>query len=138
LEYHFFDDKNAKMANDRQKELTHGTNEYLIGAEYDMNKIFTISAGAQRTDYGLSDGYEANTSFACDSYSVGAGGAVNVNKHVRINVGYFVTLYSDYTKAYKCRQPRILQHNIGRYRRLFPYKWCIWHWNRLQILITSE
>ena len=25
LEYHFFDDKNAKMANDRQKELKHGT-----------------------------------------------------------------------------------------------------------------
>lgn len=105
LEYHFFDDKNAKMANDRQKELTHGTNEYLIGAEYDMNKIFTISAGAQRTDYGLSDGYETNTSFACDSYSVGAGGAVNVNKHVRINVGYFVTLYSDYTKHTNAGNP---------------------------------
>jgi long-chain fatty acid transport protein len=98
LEYHFFDDKNAKMASDRQKELTHGTDEYLIGAEYDINKTFTVSAGAQRTDYGLSDAYEANTSFACDSYSIGAGGAVNVNAHLRVNVGYFVTLYSDYTK----------------------------------------
>src|SRR5574344_1751168 len=98
LEYHFLDDKHAKMASDRQKELTHGTDEYLIGAEYDINKTFTVSAGAQRTDYGLSDAYEANTSFACDSYSVGAGGAVNVNAHLRVNAGYFVTLYSDYTK----------------------------------------
>jgi long-chain fatty acid transport protein len=98
LEYHFFDDKNAKMANNRQDELTHGTNEFLVGAEYDINKMFTISAGAQRTDYGLSDAYESNTSFACDSYSIGAGGAVNLNRHVRVNVGYFVTLYSDYTK----------------------------------------
>lgn len=98
LEYHFFDDKHAKMANDRQKELTHGTSEFVVGAEYDINKMFTVSAGAQRTDYGLSDAYESNTSFACDSYSVGAGGAVNVNSHIRVNVGYFVTLYSDYTK----------------------------------------
>ena len=29
VEYHFFDDKNAKMAGDRQKELTHGTHEFL-------------------------------------------------------------------------------------------------------------
>jgi long-chain fatty acid transport protein len=98
LEYHFFDDKHAKMANNRQKELTHGTDEILAGAEYDINKTFTVSAGGQRTDYGLSDAYETNTSFACDSYSVGAGGAVNLNSHLRLNVSYFVTLYSDYTK----------------------------------------
>ncbi len=105
VEYHFFDDKNARMADNRQKQLTHGTNEYLLGAEYDINKTFTISAGAQRTDYGLSDGYETNTSFACDSYSVGAGGAVNLNSHVRINAGYFVTLYSDYKKHVDAGSP---------------------------------
>ena len=33
LEYHFFDDKNAKMAGDRQKELTRGTHEILAGVE---------------------------------------------------------------------------------------------------------
>ncbi len=70
LEYHFFDDKNAKMANDRQKELKHGTHEILAGVEYDINEKFTVSCGAQRTDYGLSDGYQQNTSFACDSYSI--------------------------------------------------------------------
>ena len=51
LEYHFFDDKNAKMANDRQNELTHGTHEFLAGVEYDINDKFTISCGGQRTDY---------------------------------------------------------------------------------------
>lgn len=66
LEYHFFDDKNAKMANDRQEELKHGTHEFLAGVEYDINEKFTISCGAQRTDYGLSDDYQQNTSFACD------------------------------------------------------------------------
>ena len=98
LEYHFFDDKNAKMAGDRQKELTHGTHEILAGVEYDINDKFTVSCGAQRTDYGLSDDYQQDTSFACDSYSIGLGGAWNINEKVRLNAGYFISLYSDYTK----------------------------------------
>ena len=98
LEYHFFDDKNAKMANDRQKELTHGTHEILAGVEYDINEKFTVSCGGQRTDYGLSDGYQQDTSFACDSYSLGLGGAWNINEKMRLNVSYFWSLYSDYNK----------------------------------------
>lgn len=105
VEYHFFDDKNAKMSGNRQKELTHGTYEYLLGAEYDINKALTVSLGGQRTDYGLSDNYESNTSFACDSYSIGGGAAVNLNKHVRINVSYFTSLYSDYTKTVPAGNP---------------------------------
>jgi len=98
LEYHFFDDKNAKMGGDRQNELTHGTHEFLAGVEYDINEKFTVSCGGQRTDYGLSDGYQQNTSFACDSYSVGLGGAWNINEKMRLNVSYFCSLYSDYEK----------------------------------------
>ena len=97
LEYHFFDDKNAKMAGDRQKELDHGTHEFLAGVEYDVNKKLTLSCGGQRTDYGLTDGYQQNTSFACDSYSIGVGGAWNINEKVRLNFSYFCSLYSDYT-----------------------------------------
>ena len=98
LEYHFFDDKNAKMGGDRQKELTHGTHEFLAGVEYDINDKFTVSCGGQRTDYGLSDGYQQNTSFACDSYSFGLGGAWNISEKVRLNAGYFMSIYSDYEK----------------------------------------
>ncbi len=98
LEYHFFDDKNAKMGGDRQEELTHGTHEFLAGVEYDINEKFTVSCGGQRTDYGLSDGYQQNTSFACDSYSVGLGGAWNINEKMRLNFSYFCSLYSDYEK----------------------------------------
>ena len=98
VEYHFFDDKNAKMANDRQKELEHGTHEILAGIEYDINDKFTVSLGGQRTDYGLSDGYQQNTSFACDSYSIGLGGAWNISEKVRLNAGFFTSIYSDYDK----------------------------------------
>ena len=85
VEYHFFDDKNAKMANDRQEKLTHGTHEILAGIEYDINDK-------------LSDEYQQNTSFACDSYSIGLGGAWNITEKVRLNAGYFISLYSDYKK----------------------------------------
>lgn len=97
LEYHFFDDRNAQMADDRQEELSHGTHEVLAGVEYDINKKFTVSCGAQRTDYGLTDRYQQNTSFACDSYSIGFGGAWNITEKIRLNAGYFVTIYSDFT-----------------------------------------
>lgn len=98
LEYHFFDDTHAKMADERQKTLEHGTHEILAGIEFDINDKFTVSCGGQRTDYGLSDDYQKDTSFACDSYSVGVGGAWNINDKLRLNASYFCTLYTDYTK----------------------------------------
>ena len=98
VEYHFFDDKSAKMAADRQKTLEHGTHEVLAGVEWDINDRFTVSCGGQRTDYGLSDDYQQNTSFACDSYSLGLGGTVNLTDRMRLNLSYFCTLYSDYKK----------------------------------------
>ncbi len=101
LEYHFFDDKNAKMANNRQEHLTHGTNEYLAGVEGDINDRWTLSCGMQHTDYGLSDDYEQNTSFACDSWSFGLGAAVYLTKKLRLNAGYFLSIYDDYTKQCK-------------------------------------
>ena len=103
LEYHFFDDKHAKMAGDRQKELKNGTHEIVAGVEYDINDKFTVSCGGQRTDYGLADGYQQNTSFACDSYSLGFGGAWNINEKIRLNAGYFMSIYSDYTTEPKAK-----------------------------------
>lgn len=98
IEYHYYDDKHADMAGQKNKELKHGTHEFLAGVEWDINKTFTVSAGFQRTDYGLSDKYQSNTSFSCDSYSIGLGGAINVSPKVKINLGYFWTTYSDYKK----------------------------------------
>lgn len=98
VEYHFFDDKNAGMADNKQKQLTHGTHEYLAGVEWDINKLFTVSGGYQKTDYGLSDKFQTDTSFSCDSYSVGLGGRINFSQALSLDVAYFWTTYSDYTK----------------------------------------
>jgi long-chain fatty acid transport protein len=96
--YHHFFDSNAEMANDKQKFINGGTNEYLFGAEYRIDRMFLISAGAQITRYGVTDDYQQDLSFSIHSYSVGLGGAVNVAKNVKINLGYFWTTYSDWTK----------------------------------------
>lgn len=98
IEYHHFFDKEAGMSNDRQKALTGGTNEYLAGIEWDLNKYLTISGGYQKTDYGLSDDFQTDTSFSCDSYSVGLGAVIKFSPKLKLNIGYFWTDYSDYTK----------------------------------------
>ena len=97
--YHLFFDKNARMANDKQKHLKGNTNEYLAGLEYRINDMFLVSAGGQITRFGISDAFQSDLSFYTNSYSIGFGGAVNVSKNVQLNIGYFFTNYSDYTKA---------------------------------------
>lgn len=109
VEYHFFDDKHADMAAvngvPKNKYLKHGTHEVLAGVEYDINKTFSVSCGAQHTDYGLSDEYQTNTAFSCDSWSVGFGGSARVSKKVTINAGYFWTMYDDYKKVVPAANP---------------------------------
>lgn len=110
VEYHFFDDKNAGMAEGKQKALTHGTHEYLAGVEWDINKLLTISGGYQKTDYGLADDFQSDTSFSCDSYSVGLGGRINLSEALSLDVAYFWTTYSDYTKS----SPRGLDASVDK------------------------
>ena len=99
VEYHFFDDLNAGMADDRQKTLSHGTHEILVGAEWDATENLTFSGGFQNTDYGLSDKFQTDTSFSCDSYSLGFGARVDLTKGWSMDVAYFWTKYKDYTKT---------------------------------------
>lgn len=96
VSYHHFFDKKADMANNKQKALTGGTNEYLFGAEWKIDQMFLVSMGGQITRYGLADKFQSDLSFSVNSYSLGFGGAVNVSKNVQINVGYFFTNYGDY------------------------------------------
>ena len=97
--YHHFFDSDAKMADDKQKYINGGVNEYLLGAEYKINKMFLLSAGGQMTRTGVTDDYQKDMSFSLNSYSIGFGGAVNITDDLRLNIAYFFTQYSDWTKA---------------------------------------
>ena len=96
--FHHFFDSNAKMANDKQQYINGGVNEFLLGAEWKINKMFLISAGGQMTRTGVTDPYQADMSFSLNSYSLGFGGAINVSESVRINLAYFFTNYDNWTK----------------------------------------
>lgn len=103
--YHHFFDKQADMAVSsatgvgKQKSLTGGTNEYLFGVEWRIDRMFTVSGGGQVTRYGLADAFQSDLSFSVSSYSLGLGGAVNVSKNVQLNASYFFTDYENYTKT---------------------------------------
>lgn len=94
--YHHYFDQDAKQWN---KDMYGDTNEYLAGAEWDINKTFTVSAGGQRTKYGIKDAGINDMSFNVSSYTFGFGVGVNVTEKVKINAAYFQTLYEDYDKT---------------------------------------
>lgn len=97
--YHHFFDSDAKMANDKQKFINGGVNEFLAGTEYKLSKMFLVSAGFQLTNTAVTDAYQSDLSFSLNSYSVGLGGAIDVTPKLRVNLAYFFTNYSDWTKA---------------------------------------
>ena len=79
--------------------MSHDTNEYLAGVEWDINDKVNISAGGQITRYGLSDEYMNDMSFVVNSYSVGAGISYKVKKNITLTAAYFQTNYSDYDRT---------------------------------------
>jgi len=96
--YHHFFDSDAKMANDKQKFINGGINEYLAGIEYRISKMFLVSCGAQLAHTGVTDDYQTDMSFSLNSFSMGFGGAVNITKNIRLNLAYFFTNYPEWTK----------------------------------------
>jgi len=96
--YHHFFDSNAKMANDKQKFINGGVNEYLAGVEYRINKMFLVSAGGQATRFCAKNDYQSDMSFFLNSYTIGLGGAINITENIRVNLAYLFTNYEDLTK----------------------------------------
>lgn len=110
--YHHFYDKAAKKTYYKMNEvgvstrydnknslLDKGTDEYLGGAEWDITKKLTASAGFQITRYGNTDEYINDISFVVDSWSYGLGVKYKVTDKIAVNAAYFKTCYDDYTTA---------------------------------------
>ena len=116
--WHYYFDKNARMANDKQKLLESNTQEYLFGTEVDIAKDLTLSAGGQITSYGLGDGAFLNDmSFVTSSYSIGFGAKFKVAKNMAVNVAYFFTDYTHKDKAYKASIQGVEVQNTDRFTR---------------------
>lgn len=97
--YHHFFDSDAKMVDNKQKYINGGVNEYLAGLEYRINDMFLISCGTQITRQGITDDYITDISFDVNSVSFGFGGAIDITKNIRANLGYLFTHYSNWNAA---------------------------------------
>ncbi len=91
--FHYYYDKQATQYNDRQKKLKRGNIEYSCAVEYDPVKWLTVSAGYQRTSYGLTKDYMDDKSFVVSSDGIGCGFAIKTSARSRVNVGYFHSFY---------------------------------------------
>jgi len=96
--FHYYFDKDARMEHNRQAYLDHNTYEILFGMEWDITKRLLVSAGIQRTQYGVTDEYQKDMSFSLSSFSYGFGGAFMITKDLKLNVAYFLTDYDNFTK----------------------------------------
>ena len=99
LGYHHFFDKDVNWYGNTQKLLDHDTNEFLAGAEWDVNNQLTLSLGGQLTRYGLSDEYMNDMSFVVNSFSFGLGFNYKVSDIVSLKAAYFQTNYDDYKRV---------------------------------------
>ena len=94
--YHHFFDTDAHWYEHSEKLLDGGTNEYLAGAEWDINDRLTVSGGVQFTRYPLTDEYMNDMSFVVNSWTFGLGLEYKVSEKVKLSAAYFQTNYEDY------------------------------------------
>jgi long-chain fatty acid transport protein len=97
--WHHYFDKDASWYNNSQNLLSHNTNEFLLGAEWDTTENLTFSAGGQLTRYGMTDEYISDMSFVVNSYSIGFGFSYKVSKVVAVKAAYFQTYYGNYDRV---------------------------------------
>ena len=96
--WHHYFDKQASWYNDTQELLSHNTNEFLAGVEWDITKKLNVSLGGQLTRYGLTDEYMSDMSFVTNSYSIGFGFNYKVKENIMLSAAYFQTMYDNYDR----------------------------------------
>ncbi|MCH5307743.1 MAG: transporter [Prevotella sp.] len=94
--WHHYFDKDVNWYNNTQDLLKHDSNEFLLGAEWDVTNRLCISAGGQLTRYGLSDEYMNDMSFVVNSYSLGLGFSYKIKPNITLSAAYFQTNYENY------------------------------------------
>ena len=94
--YHLFMDRDTRQWS---KDLVKDTNEFTLGAAYDLTDRIEVSAGFQKTMYDQSEANYSDLSFNLNSYSFGLGVGVKVTDKVKLNAAYFQTNYKDHTQT---------------------------------------
>ena len=92
--YHQFFDKDSKKYNNKQLYIDHNTHEFLVGAEYDICKLITISGSWEITRYGLNDKFMNDLSFSLSNFMLGGGVRIHPSKYFNVDLGYMCTFYN--------------------------------------------
>lgn len=101
--FHYYFDKQATQHENRHNYLKNGGWEVLAGAEVDVAKRWTVSAGWQTTNYGLGKDskFISDMSFVTNSNSFGLGARFQLRKKVALNMAYFKTFYKHYEREHQ-------------------------------------
>lgn len=91
--WHYYFDKQAKQYGDRQDKIDKGTMELSAGAEWDIHKVVTVSAGWQGTYYRLSDDYMQDMSFTTSSNMMCVGLRLRATERCSFDLGYMQNFY---------------------------------------------
>ncbi len=91
--FHYYWDKDAKGS-----AIKEGSNtwEAILGAEWDINDKWLVSAGAQRTQYGFADADMSDLNYNINSYGLCIGGAYKFNDRMKLNIGYMHSFYGEH------------------------------------------
>lgn len=92
--YHQFFDKDSKKYDNKQKYIKNNTHEFLVGAEWDVCKLITVSASYEYTRYGLCDEFMSDLSFNLSNYMIGGGVRIHPSKYFNVDLGYMCTFYN--------------------------------------------
>jgi len=90
--YHTYMDKNADW-DGREDLVDHNMYELSVGAEYDINHQFTISAGYLMGRTGVSENYQDNLSFSLSSNTLGGGLKIHFNEALSLDLGFAKMMY---------------------------------------------
>ena len=96
-EWHEYFDKDAE--NSFSNVIKGNTQEYLLGAEWQICEKWLVSAGVQRTALDMDPAAYSDMNFSCPSWSVGFGAAYSFSEKARLNIGIMPTFYEDVTST---------------------------------------
>jgi len=93
--YHQYFDKSAKKYDNKQDLIDDNTHEIILGAEYDITKLVTISGSWERTIYGQRDEFMSDLSYNLTNNMIGFGVRLHPSKYFNVDLGYMCTFYKD-------------------------------------------
>jgi len=97
--FHYYFDKSAEYGKSMKNEDIIDANNWEAGLaiEYHLNDNFTLSAGYQHNETGVSAEYQSDLSYSLNTNTFGGGVRYRINDMLAINVGLSYSMYKDQT-----------------------------------------